>query len=474
MFADAEAKLARFLYSKRKVSDTQAGDDLKRERTLLQRCGIRREELPPKQLSTAWDWIGFQESHSSKVRSLVYCPLMKKSLDVLVCGKLLPQNHGTGECKFCLHEGRRTATHNPHRFKTSTPIESDTVFDAEQQYRELMMDSTFVTALRDYWPKGLEMLQVPLEDDSAEVGPVLSGTSARRLYRDYPAYFKMDISEGGEATIVVRRLSDYQEPYHGTSIQGQFSTGGDNDEIVNISHTLVGRPEYNLITHIINGGKHIKNPVERQKYCANEYHGLMHDGIKDVKVATSGGVVTLRLLRIIIVHYAADSPKLAQDQAIMDQPSPGHLNFALEGFAPIRISKRKLCWCLSFNLGAKVRSEASADQLAKEVQDAIGTSGYKALSQKNGFKGQSAWVLGDMPHLSLQRGVCLGWDHIGKITTTLVRNAIMRRMPAKLREVLIQRQLAYRAVRGGQAPRSWAVYGSCEKIKDMEDWVLRR
>jgi hypothetical protein len=56
-----------------------------------------------------------------------------------------------------------------------------------------------------------------------------------------------------------------------------------------------------------------------------------------------------------------------------------------------------------------------------------------------------------------------------KITVNLVRKAIMSKMSAKKKKVLVQRQLLFRTVLRARAPKRWAAVKASEKIKGVEN-----
>ena len=470
-----QLKLGRFLHTHRNVADCTVKDNLDSRELLLTSVG--KEMDLPLTVSSCWTKMGATKMTKRYLETVVYCPNPRKRYGRLVCGERLLPEHGNGICPHC----NETETHDRKSNGVFEPVDQDTMIRPGAQYTDLCLDEEFMSSLYRTWAPSIELLKQDHEDLDVPVDGILSGTSARRLYNDFPDYFKMDIRDGGHVTIIVRRMSDYQEPFHGCTLIGAFSTGGDNDEVINIESHLAGKPDFSRVTHIIHGGKHIKNTQQRQEWLVDHYYKLMHNGIDNVPAwdPVQRKVVTVHL-RVIMLNYTADGPKHAADVGIMDQPNPHHLNYALEGFTPITEAE-KLCWCLSYNLEARVRSEASVMDLAQQADATIGTRLYKKTTQRTGFKCEFVWSNGNaahgvqgMPHLSIYRGVVNGWDHVMKITVNLVRKAIMSKMSAKKKKVLVQRQLLFRTVRGARAPKRWAAVKASEKIKDVEDWVLLR
>jgi hypothetical protein len=264
------------------------------------------------------------------------------------------------------------------------PLSFDYFIDAQRGYKDMLTLAEFHTSLIDNWPGALDELRRDPTDLSQSVDSNLSGTNARQLFAGHPDFFKMD---DRNITIIVRRLSDYQEPFHGSTLVGSYSTGGDNDVVCNIGATLEGKPEYCRVTHIVSGGKHIPNPEARQEYDVEVYGKMMYIGFR-TDVNTKNGIVRDVFVRVVLLNYCADGPKFAADMSIYDQPNVHTLDYMLKGMMPLRIGKKQ-CWCLSYSLGAKVRSAKSALVRAKKAHELKGRAAYEKESKLLGMKGKT-------------------------------------------------------------------------------------
>ena len=214
-----------------------------------------------------------------------------------------------------------------------------------------------------------------------------------RLFRCLLPYTP-STSAGGDLPIFLQLQDDYFNPLHGSTREGQFSTGAANDVVLNIDNKLRPRPEFSAISQIVSGGKHVANPRERQEWMVNAYHVLSTEGFI-ANVTTSQGVIPNVRVRVFVVNRCCDGPKGNEDMGFKYHKCPNTLSFAMENFTATKLTRYNMSFSFSHNLDAKVRSEASAVAMAAEVDLALGTPEYDDVSSKNGMKHSCVWSTGN-------------------------------------------------------------------------------
>jgi hypothetical protein len=308
--------LVHWLLKHEGISDTKTSQFLRDTADLQKQAGVGF----PRTLRGIWNAaVSYESYYRSRVDRVAYCPRSTKTHGVLDCGMRLSAVHGTGLCPGCLaKDGMQTETHRHFQNDKHVPLSFDYFIRADEQYADKCKIPEFTDSIIANYADNLKRLQKPPCDDSVDVDTNLSGIAARKLYQDHPDYFDIDIRDNGRLVIIVRGMSDFQAPYHGSTIVGSFSTGGDNDEVCNIDPKLMGRPEYTVVTHIISGGQHVPNPEQRQEYNVEMYGRMMHEGFR-TDVVTSSGIYRNVLVRVIPLNYTADGPKFAGDMSLWDQ-----------------------------------------------------------------------------------------------------------------------------------------------------------
>lgn len=368
-------ELARWLYAHTSIGDTRVSKLL---RTKAVDEAKRGAPAWPKTLHGAWERLNYTRYHRSRVILVAYCPNQLYSNGLLKCARRLPAGH-TGPCPSC-----STPTHGSFAGKL-VPHSFDYFINAQQGYKDMLTLVEFDTSLVECWAATFAQIDRDHEDETLAVDSKLGSTNARELYNDHPDYFKCDAKN---RTILVYRVSDYQEPFHGSTLVGSYSTGGDNDVVVNINEKLIGKPEYCRITHIVSGGKHIPNPEARQEYDVDVYGRMMHEGFY-TSVATKDGIENDVFVRVILLNYCADGPKFAADMSIYDQPNKRTLGYMLgDTCTPIKIGT-VWCWALSYNPDAHVISAMASLARNERAEQLKGKPGYEKNSKAIGSKGAS-------------------------------------------------------------------------------------
>ena len=285
----------------------------------------------------------------------------------------------------------------------------------------------------------------------------------------------------------VQAQSDYQQPLAGTTRDGEYTTGATNEVCLSIHPDLRTREEFSAITHIVGGGKKVKNPRVRQEWLVQAHHKLSTDGFV-ANVVTSKGMIPDVRVKVFLLSRCCDGPKGNEDMGFKDHKSLDTLSWALKNFKPIKLGRHNLSFCYSYNQDAEARDEQSAIEMAQEVDAAFyawkkgeGTrKAYEEVAKKNGLHYSNVWATGNpdegvtgMEHLGPHH-FNVGWQHVEKIVTKLVRRKIVERMSPAQRKVLKKRQALAKDVRGSRAPKKWATVRASEKIADVSRWITHR
>eukprot|EP00935_MAST-01C_sp_MAST-1C-sp1_P000713 g713.t1 len=214
---------------------------------------------------------------------------------------------------------------------------------------------------------------------------------------------------GGEITIFVQLQNDHQQPFSGSTREGDFTTGAVNYVVLNIPSALRRQPEFAGISQIVAGGRKARNPRQRQEWLVQAHHALSTVGFV-TDVVTSTRVVEDVNVKVFIVNRCSDGPKGNEDMGFFEHKNLATLSYALKDFVPTMVGKDIVSFNFSYNLNAQVRDETSAIAMAAEVDAALkcwetkkwrkaGKQGskkdYDSIAKRYGMHYSNVWATGN-------------------------------------------------------------------------------